>query len=91
MIIASNLEPDQKGKLLGVLKKHKRAIAWKIADIKGISPLFCTNKMLIENEIKPKLQPQRRLNPNMMETVKVEIKKLINVGVIYPISDSASV
>ena len=33
-------------------------------------------------------EAQRRLNPPMMEVVKKEISKLIDVGVIYPISNS---
>lgn len=47
VIIPANLLIEHKGKLLGVLKKHKRAIAWKISDIKRISPSFCTHKILI--------------------------------------------
>ncbi|GJR74641.1 reverse transcriptase domain-containing protein [Tanacetum coccineum] len=35
IIIAKNLKDDEKARLLEVLKSHKRAIAWKISDIKG--------------------------------------------------------
>ncbi|GJU30790.1 reverse transcriptase domain-containing protein [Tanacetum coccineum] len=38
VIIAKNLKEDEKVRLLKVLKSHKRAIAWKIYDIKGIDP-----------------------------------------------------
>ncbi|GKB77924.1 reverse transcriptase domain-containing protein, partial [Tanacetum coccineum] len=38
IIIAKNLKDDEKARLLKVLKSHKRAIAWKISDIKGIDP-----------------------------------------------------
>lgn len=89
MIITSNLEPNLKERLLEVLKKHKTEIAWKISNICGINPSFCTHKILMENEVKPKIQPQRRLKPNRKEVVKVEVKKLMEVGLIYPISDSA--
>lgn len=70
VIIASVLEPGQKEKILGVLKRQKREITWKVSYIKGISSSFCTHKILMENEIKPKVQPQRRLNLNMIEVVK---------------------
>ncbi|GKF31311.1 hypothetical protein Tco_0101109 [Tanacetum coccineum] len=36
VINTKNLKDDEKGRLLKVLKSHKRAIAWKISDIKGI-------------------------------------------------------
>ncbi|GJY26977.1 hypothetical protein Tco_0401703, partial [Tanacetum coccineum] len=38
IIIAKDLKEDEKVRLLKVLKSHKRAIAWKIFDIKGIDP-----------------------------------------------------
>nr|GEV16389.1 reverse transcriptase domain-containing protein [Tanacetum cinerariifolium] len=38
VIIAKNLKVDEKEALINVLKSHKRAIAWKIFDIKGIDP-----------------------------------------------------
>ncbi|XP_019177862.1 PREDICTED: uncharacterized protein LOC109173058 [Ipomoea nil] len=36
----------------------------------------------------PVRQPQRRLNPNMKEVVRAEVLKLLDSGIIYPISDS---
>nr|GEX51747.1 hypothetical protein [Tanacetum cinerariifolium] len=51
VIIAKDLKVDEKEALLKVLKSHKRAIAWKITDIK-------------------------------------EVIKLLDAGMIYPISDS---
>ncbi|KAD6796446.1 hypothetical protein E3N88_07342 [Mikania micrantha] len=69
VIIAKNLTVEEKERLLKVLRKHKQAIAWKIMDIKGINPTFCTHKILMEDEYKPVVQHQRRLNPNMQEVV----------------------
>ncbi|KAK1406558.1 hypothetical protein QVD17_41984 [Tagetes erecta] len=89
VIIASALTEEEKNKLLEVLRAHKQAIAWKILDIKGINPSFCTHRILMEDEFKPVVQPQRRLNPNMQEVVGKEVIKLLDAGLIYPISDSA--
>ena len=88
VIISSNLTVSEKSKLISVLKSHKTAIAWKINDIKGISPALCTHKILMEDDFKPVVQRQRRLNPNMTEVVKKEVIKLLDAGLIYPISDS---
>ncbi|GJU81035.1 hypothetical protein Tco_1283400 [Tanacetum coccineum] len=43
---------------------------------------------LLEDEFKPSVQPQRRVNPNIKEVVKKEVIKLLNAGLIYPIFDS---
>ena len=87
-VIISSLSGDERDKLLEVLKKHKKASAWKIMDIKGINPSFCIHKILMEEDFKPVVQHQRCLNPNMQEVVKKEVIKLLDVGLIYPISDS---
>ncbi|GJR80590.1 reverse transcriptase domain-containing protein [Tanacetum coccineum] len=79
---------DEKDALLKVLKSHKRAIAWKITDIKGIDPRFCTHKILMEDDYKPTVQSQRRVNPKIHEVIKKEVLKLLDAGMIYPISDS---
>ncbi|RVW80709.1 hypothetical protein CK203_053965 [Vitis vinifera] len=53
-----------------------------------ISPLVCTHHIYMEEDAKPVRQPQRRLNPHMQEVVRGEVLKLLQVGIIYPISDS---
>ncbi|GJQ99418.1 reverse transcriptase domain-containing protein [Tanacetum coccineum] len=50
VIIAKDLKDEEKAALLKVLKSHKRAIAWKLSDIKGVSPEFCTHKILMEED-----------------------------------------
>ncbi|GJX99761.1 reverse transcriptase domain-containing protein [Tanacetum coccineum] len=88
VIISKDLKEDDKVQLLKVLKSHKRAIAWKIFDIKGIDPQFCTHKILMEDDSKPAIQHQRRVNPKIHEVIKKEVIKLLDAGLIYPISDS---
>ncbi|GJZ17273.1 reverse transcriptase domain-containing protein [Tanacetum coccineum] len=88
VIIAKGLKDDEKEALLKVLKSHKWAIAWKITDIKGIDPWFCTHKILMEEDYKPTVQSQRRVNPKIHEVIKKEVIKLLDAGMIYPISDS---
>jgi hypothetical protein len=67
---------------------HKNALGWTIADIKGISPLICTHMIYLEENAKLSREIQRRLNPNMKEVVRNEVIKLLDNGIIYPISNS---
>nr|GEY94669.1 reverse transcriptase domain-containing protein [Tanacetum cinerariifolium] len=53
VIIAKGLKDNEKEALLKVLKSHKRAIAWKITDIKGIDARSCTHKILMEDDFNP--------------------------------------
>ncbi|GJR88765.1 hypothetical protein Tco_0212776 [Tanacetum coccineum] len=88
VIIAKDLSVEEKATLIKVLKSHKRAIAWKLSDIKGINPEFCTHKILMEEDYKPAVQHQRRVNPKIHDVIKKEVEKLLDAGLIYPISDS---
>ncbi|CAN6691822.1 unnamed protein product [Malus baccata var. baccata] len=88
VIISSSLTAQEESKLVRVLKEYKTAIGWTLADIKGISPTTCMHRILLEEGSKTSREAQRRLNPPMMEVVKKEVIKLLDCGVIYPISDS---
>ncbi|GJW69428.1 reverse transcriptase domain-containing protein [Tanacetum coccineum] len=88
IMIAKDLKREEKEQLLKVLKSHKRVIAWKISDIQGINPNFCTHKILMEDDFKPAVQHQGRVNPKIHEVIKAEVIKLLDAGLIYPIFDS---
>ena len=88
VVIIAGLHETKEEKLLWVLKGNKEAFGWSIHDIKGLHHTLCPNKINIREGFPPKWLPQRKLNPNMMEVVKGKIIKLLDIGIIYPISDS---
>nr|GEV92475.1 reverse transcriptase domain-containing protein [Tanacetum cinerariifolium] len=88
VIIAKDLSVEEKTALITILKSHKRAIAWKLFDIKGINPEFCTHKILMEEYFKPAVQHQRRVNPKIHDVIKQEVIKLLEAELIYTIFDS---
>nr|GEV41199.1 reverse transcriptase domain-containing protein [Tanacetum cinerariifolium] len=87
--IDKDLSVEEKAALIKVLKSHKQAITWKLFDIKGINPEFCTRKILMEVDFEPAVQHQRRVNPKIHDVIKTEVLKLLDAGLIYPISDSS--
>ncbi|GJT71997.1 reverse transcriptase domain-containing protein [Tanacetum coccineum] len=60
VIISKDLSQDEKTSLINVLKNRKQAIAWKLSDIRGIDPEFCSHKILLEDDYEPSVQHQRR-------------------------------
>ncbi|KAL4313088.1 hypothetical protein GQ457_01G000070 [Hibiscus cannabinus] len=84
----SYLHAAQEKRLIATLRQHKEALGWTIADIKGISPTICMHKILLEDNHKPTVDAQRRLNQAMKDVVRKEILKWLDAGIIYPISDS---
>nr|GEV71620.1 reverse transcriptase domain-containing protein [Tanacetum cinerariifolium] len=79
---------EEKTALIKVLKSHMQALAWQLSDIKGINLEFCTHKILMEDDFKPAVQHQRRVNPKIHEVIKKEVLKLLDARLIYSILDS---
>nr|GEY16079.1 reverse transcriptase domain-containing protein [Tanacetum cinerariifolium] len=49
---------------------------------------FFTHKILMEDDFKPAVQHQRRVNPKIHDVIKKEVLQLFDSGLIYPILDS---
>nr|GEU36213.1 reverse transcriptase domain-containing protein [Tanacetum cinerariifolium] len=73
VIISKELGDEEKSALIKVLKSHKRAIAWKLSDIQGINPEFCTHKILMKDDYKPAVQHQRRGGFTIVENEENEL------------------
>nr|GEZ19917.1 hypothetical protein [Tanacetum cinerariifolium] len=56
--------------------------------LEGIDPESCSHKILLEEDFSPKVQSQRRVNMKIYDVIKKEVEKLLEAGLIYPISDS---
>ncbi|RVW78259.1 Transposon Tf2-2 polyprotein [Vitis vinifera] len=84
VVISSSLTVSQEDNLLRILRNHKKAIGWKISDLKGISPLICMHHIYMEERAKSTRQPQRRLNPHMQEVVRTEVLKLLKRASFTP-------
>ncbi|GKA80394.1 hypothetical protein Tco_0786990 [Tanacetum coccineum] len=78
VIISKDLSQDEKTSLINVLKNRKQAIAWKLSDIRGIDPEFCSHKILLEDDYEPSVQHQRRVNPKIHDVIKKEVEKLLD-------------
>ena len=70
VMVNANLGEEETAKLLNEHRLHKKAIGYTIDDLKGIHPSLCMHRILLEDDHKPSIEHQRRLNPNMQEVVK---------------------
>ena len=73
-------------KFFRVLRDHKDAIGWSLADLKGIHPSMCMHRILLEDGHKPSMESQSRIDPTMKEVVRKEVLNWLDSRVIYPIS-----
>ncbi|GJR33838.1 hypothetical protein Tco_1209522 [Tanacetum coccineum] len=77
VIIAKDLKNEEKAALIEVLKSHKRAIAWKLSDIKGINPEFCTHKILMGRGLRTTVPAIKvGVNPKIPTSSRKKLKSL---------------
>ncbi|XP_021750128.1 uncharacterized protein LOC110715818 [Chenopodium quinoa] len=88
VIVNVSLNEHQTRMLCGVLRNHQNALGYTLDNLKGISPAICMHHITLEKGAKPSIERQRKLNPQMGEVVKKEITKLLDAGIIFPISSS---
>nr|GEX83765.1 reverse transcriptase domain-containing protein [Tanacetum cinerariifolium] len=55
VIISKDLSVNEKSALIEFLKSRKKAIAWKLTDIRGIDLEFCSHKIPLEDDYSPKI------------------------------------
>ena len=88
VIIGSHLTDREEENLMSILRKNREAIGLTITDIKRLSLAIVQYRIHLNEEATPKRDPQHRFNPIMQEAIRIEILKLLDNGIIYPISDS---
>ncbi|RDY10702.1 hypothetical protein CR513_04736, partial [Mucuna pruriens] len=57
-------------------------------EVHNLSHSMDNNKDITDLDFEAKLLKQRRMNPTILDVVKKEVTKLLDAGIIYPISDS---
>nr|GEX62440.1 putative reverse transcriptase domain-containing protein [Tanacetum cinerariifolium] len=77
VIIAKDLNVNEKSTLINILKSRKKAIAWKLTDIRGIDPEFYSHKILLEEDYSPNVQSQRRVNLKIHDVIKKEVENFL--------------
>ncbi|GKB73238.1 reverse transcriptase domain-containing protein [Tanacetum coccineum] len=90
LLNSDHFTTSKQGQLLPEQKRNLKICEAKYCTILHDEPpegiLFHTNSM--EEDYEPAVQHQRRVNPKIHDVIKKEVEKLLDAGLIYPISDS---
>ncbi|XP_027157387.1 uncharacterized protein LOC113758910 [Coffea eugenioides] len=78
VIISSKLTALEEEKLIRVLKDHKEAIGWTVADIKGLSPATCMHRILLEDGIIYPISDSKWVSPVQVVPKKTGITVIEN-------------
>ena len=80
IIISFFLSQTGEERSLRVLRGHKGAIDWSLEDINDFQPSMSMHHIMLEDDNKPTIESQRRLNSIMKEVVKKEVFKWLDAG-----------
>ncbi|XP_027155128.1 uncharacterized protein LOC113755289 [Coffea eugenioides] len=88
VIISSKLTALEEEKLIRVLKDHKEAIGWTVADIKGLSPATCMHRILLEDGIIYPISDSKWVSPVQVVPKKTGITVIENPKGPAPLKDN---
>ena len=78
LIIANDLNLGQENQVLDFLRENKKALGRTLGSIRGINPTIVQHRIYLEDNARPYLDRERRLNPNLQEVVRKEILKWLD-------------
>ena len=78
--IGSSLSPDEKSKLIDMLRSYLDVFSWSYEDMPGLDPTIVQHHLPILPHARPVKQNLRRLHPRWSLQVKEEIQKQLRVG-----------
>ena len=78
--IDSSLSPDERSRLIDLLRSYLDVFAWSYEDMPGLDPTIVQHHLPILPHARPVKQNLRRLHPRWSLQVKEEIQKQLSVG-----------
>ncbi|RVW76532.1 Retrovirus-related Pol polyprotein from transposon 17.6 [Vitis vinifera] len=78
--IDSSLSPDERSRLINLLRSYLDVFAWSYEDMPGLDPTIVQHHLPILPHARPVKQKLRRLHPRWSLQVKEEIQKQLSVG-----------
>ncbi|RVW91379.1 Retrovirus-related Pol polyprotein from transposon 17.6 [Vitis vinifera] len=78
--IGSSLSPDERSRLIDLLRSYLDVFAWSYEDMPGLDPTIVQHHLPILPHARPVKQKLRRLHPRWSLQVKEEIQKQLSVG-----------
>jgi hypothetical protein len=87
--ISTKCFDEAKMKFAKLLGEFQDVFAWSYEDIHGFDPGLIQHAIPIKEGVKLVMQKQRPINPALEETIRKELEKLLNPGIIFRVKYSA--
>ena len=84
MYVSAKLDPEYKRELVDLLKEFKDCFAWEYYEMPGLDRSIVKHWLLIKPGYRLFKQALRRFNPNVLDGIKNETERLLEVKFIRP-------
>ncbi|MCO5559818.1 hypothetical protein L7F22_013422 [Adiantum nelumboides] len=88
VLLGASLEPSLWDELISLCQEYHDIFAWDYTELKGFPPELVVHRIPLKPGALPVRQRQRRLPEHYREGVYMEIKKLLEAGLIFPVDNT---
>ena len=82
--VSAKLDPEYKQELVDLLKEFKDYFAWEYYEMPGLDRSIVEHRLPIKPGYQPFKQTPKRFNPNVLDDIKKETKRLLEAKFIRP-------
>jgi hypothetical protein len=86
--IGAQCSDEEKLKFTKLLGEFQDVFAWSYEDLRGFDYTLIQHVIPIKEGIKPVRKKQRPINPTLEATIRKELEKLFEAGIIFPVKYS---
>ena len=84
MYVSAKLDVEYKQELIDLLKEFKDCFAWEYYEMPGLDRSIIEHRLPIKPRYRPFKQAPTRFNPNVLDDIKKETKRLLEAKFIRP-------
>jgi hypothetical protein len=86
--IGAQCSDEEEMKFVKLLGEFQDVFAWSYEDLRGFDPGIIQHAITIKEGIKQFRQKQRLINPELEETIRKGLEKILKAGIIFPVKYS---
>ena len=83
-----NLTPEESDAFIKLMSKNKNVFSWNYEDLKTYDTSVIQHTIPMLSDVKPVQQKLRKSHPNPEGQIKIELNKLLNAKIIFPVRHS---
>ena len=80
--------PGERSKFISLFRQYKDVFAWNYGDLKTYDTKIIQHVIPTKVGVKPYQQPLRKMHPKLEPLIQSEVKKLLDIKIIFKVGHS---